>query len=116
MIDIPNKLQTILYSWWLWVLGWLANMLYKQSKWEKFKASNWVASITLSFLVAWLIWEFIPQDYWLRDWLLWISWATSYTIMSFIQVNWHKLIFKSTSLWKIQEFDKAQEWNKEDIV
>lgn len=113
-INITDKIQTILYSWWLGLLWWLASMLYKQSKWEKFNTIQYISSLSLAFIVAWIIWEFIPSDYWFRDWLLWIAWVTSHTLMAFIQSNWYKLILKSTPLWALTPIKSPEEQPKEE--
>lgn len=84
--------MTILYSGFLGLLWGLATLLYEHSVWKVFKLSHWIVSLWLAFLVAWLMWEFIPHTFQFRDWLLWMSWAVWMAIMRFIQTSWVAII------------------------
>ena len=81
-------------------------MLYKNLQWKKFSLRMRLINIVLAWLVAWLVWEFLPHDMWFRDWLLWMSWVVSYQIVEFVQTFWMKIIKKYTWLDKVVEEKK----------
>ena len=109
MGSLEQKILTIIYSWGIWLLWWLANMLYKQIKWEKFNLTQRVSSLALAFLVAWLVGELIPNDMMFKDWLLWVAWATSYAIMWLIETYWAKFIVSKTPIKGIEVIDMNKE-------
>jgi len=112
MENLEQKILTIIYSWGIWLLWWLANMLYKQIKWEKFNLTQRVSSLALAFLVARLVGELIPNDMMFKDGLLWVAWATSYAIMWLIETYWAKFIISKTPIKGVEVIDKDLEPNE----
>lgn len=99
--QIIEKVMTIAYSGALWTLGGLANMLYRHAKGEDFKFIHRVMNLWLSFIVSWMIGEFIPKEFQFRDWVLGVAGAVAMAIMNLIQIYGAKFVFKSTPLWSV---------------
>ena len=103
---LRDKLFDIFYSVFLWVLWWLITMLYKNLQWKKFSLKMRAINMLLAGLVAWLVWEFLPDDMAFRDWLLGMSWVVSFQLVELFQTYWTKLIEKSTGMDKIKKDEK----------
>lgn len=66
-------------------VGWLANYIYKTSKWEDFKLGRLIANIFLAGFIWYIVQAFIPHDsdaYWP---LLAITWFCSYPILQMVE-------------------------------
>lgn len=75
-------------------IGWLANYIYKTSKWEKFQLFKMVANIFLAGFLWYIVQAFIPLDNKMFWPLLAISWFCAYPILQLLETNWTHLIYK----------------------
>lgn len=94
-------------KWITWIIpavfisgvGWLANYLYKVSKWEQFKLFKLLVNILLAawlwYIVQWFIDE-TSSFYWPT---LSITWFCAYPILQWLENNWVNFIVKILSKW-----------------
>lgn len=75
-------------------IGWLANYIYKTSKWEKFQLIKLVANIFLAWFLGYIVQAFIPADSQMQWPLLAISWFCAYPILQLLETNGTNLISK----------------------
>ena len=68
--------------------------LYLVSKWQKFLMSMFLINLFLAFFIGYIAWQFIGADIAFRDWLLAISWFTSFPLLSILEKQWSVLIEK----------------------
>lgn len=79
---------------WVWLFGWSAYYLYLVSKWQKFLMSMFLINLFLAFFIGYITGQFIGDDVTFRDWLLAISWFTSFPLLSLLERKWSTLIAK----------------------
>jgi hypothetical protein len=90
-------LENILYTWWIsWFWG-MSYYLYQVSKWDEFRWHLFFLNMILAFFVWFVIWDFLPDTNY-TNWLLAISWFSSYWILQFIEKQWALFVLKRT-LW-----------------
>ena len=75
-------------------IGWLANYIYKTSKWEKFQLIKLIANIFLAWFLWYIVQAFIPSDSQMQWPLLAISWFCAYPILQLLETNGTNLISK----------------------
>jgi hypothetical protein len=92
-------INNIVYTWGVWGFGWVSYYLYQVSKWKDFQWSLFFINMVLAFFVWYVIWQFLPNSEY-TNWLLAISWFSSYGILQFLEQKWAWLILKNITKWK----------------
>lgn len=109
-IEMWEKIEIILYSIVIGMMGWLATLLYNHKTGEqKFSTRGWVTSLVLAGLVGWMVWLLLPVDFGFRDGIIAITWACAMPVMAAIQTYWPQYI-KNIFTKKIED---KWNWSKE---
>ena len=91
-INTIEWIKEAIVTGWVWLFGWSAYYLYLVSKWQKFLMSMFLINLFLAFFIGYIAWQFIGADIAFRDWLLAISWFTSFPLLSILEKQWSVLI------------------------
>jgi len=75
-------------------LWWLANYLYKTSKWEKFQLFRMITNIFLAWFLWYIVQWFITPDSKMFWPMLAITWFCAYPILQLVETNGTALISK----------------------
>ena len=63
----------------------MAHYLYEVNKWKEFKFSKFLINIFLAWFVWYVIWEFLPHTFELRDSFIAMSGFSAFPILSYIE-------------------------------
>lgn len=93
-INSIESIKEAIATWWVGLFGGTAYYLYLVSKWQKFLMSMFCINIFLAFFIGYVAWQFIWPDMGWRDWLIAISWFSSFPILNFLERKWVGFITK----------------------
>lgn len=93
-INTIEWVKEAVVTWGVWLFGGSAYYLYLVSKWQKFLMSMFLINLFLAFFIGYITWQFIGDDVAFRDWILAISWFTSFPLLSLLEKKWSALVAK----------------------
>lgn len=81
----------------IWLFGGSAYYLYLVSKWQKFLMYMFLINLFLAFFIWYITGQFIWPDIEFRDWMVAISWFTSFPVLAILEKK--GTIFIEKYLW-----------------
>jgi fluoride ion exporter CrcB/FEX len=93
-INTIEWVKEAIVTGWVGLFGGSAYYLYLVSKGQKFLMSMFLINLFLAFFIGYITGQFIWDDVAFRDWILAISWFTSFPLLSLLEKKWSALVAK----------------------
>lgn len=87
-------------TWAISSFWWISFYLYQVSKWERFRLGSFLINAFLAFWIGTIVWEFIPLDSSYRDWIIGISWFSTFPLLDLLEKRAANFIYnKIDKVW-----------------
>lgn len=92
--EIINKIVSYGVNWFIGIFGSVVQYMYGITKWQTFSFSMFFAQALIGWFVTIVTNEFIPNDWDIRIWLLFVCWFLSTKILDFFDKKWLDILVK----------------------